>query len=198
MSNQHPESLDELLRRATSDDSSESESSTSTSGAEEEYVLPENPYERQMLDASPPPQGETTTKQKKTGGKKKKKKNISPQDIPYSDEEDESLEWRSTLREIMEGTFLGGQWLRHNVWFIIFITVLTIIYVGNGYKVSHERITQQHLRDTLEDRRLRELTLSSELTTRTRISSVEQELADTALTLPKDNVYTLPIKEEEE
>lgn len=198
MSNQHPESLDELLRRATSDDSSESESSTSTPGAEEEYVLPENPYERQMLDTSPPPQSGTTTKQKRARGKGNKKKNISPQDIPYSDEDDENLEWRSTLREIIEGTFLGGQWLRRNVLFIIFITLLTIIYVANGYKVSHERITQQHLRDTLEDRRLRELTLSSELTTRTRISSVEQELADTALTLPKDNVYTLPVKEEEE
>lgn len=198
MSNQHPESLDELLRRATSDDSSESESSTSTPGAEEEYVLPENPYERQMLDTPPAKEKGTATKQRGNASQGKKKKQLSPQDIPYSDEDDESSEWRSTLREIMEGTFLGGQWLRRNVWFIIFITLLTIIYVGNGYKVSHERITQQHLRDTLEDRRLRELTLSSELTTRTRISSVEQELADTALTLPKDNVYTLPIKEEEE
>lgn len=198
MSNQHPESLDELLRRATSNDEAGKDASVSASEVEADYVLPENPYERQMLDAEPATESAPAVATAKSKGKRKGKKKVAIKDVPYSDEDDEKYELRNTLREIFEGTFLGGQWLRRNVWFILFVTFLALIYVGNGYKVSHERIEQQRLQDTLEDRRLRELTLSSELTRKTRISSVEEVLTDTALTLPNDNVYTLPVIEDAE
>lgn len=181
MSQQHSETLDELLRRSA--DTASSPSSPAYE-AEEEYELPENPYERQMLDAVDAPSPSPARKAPK--GKKKQAK----KDVPYDDEE---VAKKMTWREFLNGSVWGGSWLRNNVRYLGFVVLLTLVYVGNGYFVSERRIEGKQLRDTLEDRRLRELTLSSELTKRTRVSTVEKALQDTSFSLPKENVYTLPI-----
>lgn len=183
MSQQHSESLDELLRRSAA---TSAEEAATPSVQEEEYVLPENPFERQMLDSS------AEEEQPAASTKRKGSKKDPLKDVPYDEEEEHPT---ITLREIIGGEFLGSAWVRRNIKFGFFLVALVLIYIANGYHIMHRMIEVKQLRDTLEDRRLRSLTLSSELTSRTRLRAVEERLQDTAICLPKENVFTLPVKE---
>lgn len=100
-----------------------------------------------------------------------------------------------SLRSILGGDILAGRWFRRQILYILFLSLLAIVYVSNRYACQQEMIRGQHLADTLLDRRYKTLTLSSQLKEMTRRSNVEESLRDTSLQTSNAPLYRLRIEE---
>lgn len=98
-----------------------------------------------------------------------------------------------SLRTILGGDILGGQWFRKQFWYIVMVVVMCIIYVSNRYYCQQEMIEGTKLSDTLKDRHIKVLTAESKYKEMTRRSKVEAQLYDTAIQLPKGDIYVLPV-----
>jgi hypothetical protein len=85
------------------------------------------------------------------------------------------------LAAILAGDILAGSWFRQNFLYILFVTVLTIIYVSNRYLCQQEQIETKQLNEQLVDIRYKLLTTSSELRKNSRASMIEQHLTDSTL-----------------
>lgn len=109
------------------------------------------------------------------------------------DEDDEDEPINVSLRTILGGDILGGRWFRRNFWYLVLIAALLLFYVANRYACQQEMIEGTHLRDTLQDRRYKALTLSAQLKEMTRRSEVERQLTDTTLKTPTTDIYALPV-----
>lgn len=81
-----------------------------------------------------------------------------------------------SLREILGGDYLIGDFLRRQIWFIIFLVVLAIIYISNRYGAQQEIIEEESLRKELQEKKNYALTQYAELTMQTRQSSLERRL----------------------
>ena len=86
-----------------------------------------------------------------------------------------------SLAAILAGDILAGSWFRQNFLYILFVTVLTIIYVSNRYLCQQEQIETKQLNEQLVDIRYKLLTTSSELRKNSRASMIEQHLTDSTL-----------------
>jgi hypothetical protein len=86
-----------------------------------------------------------------------------------------------SLAAILAGDILAGRWFRQNFLYILFVTVLTIIYVSNRYLCQQEQIETKQLNEQLVDIRYKLLTTSSELRKNSRASMIEQHLTDSTL-----------------
>ena len=103
-----------------------------------------------------------------------------------------------TLREILGGDYLLGSLLRRNIWFILLLVVLGILYISNRYAAQQEIIEEEELRNELVERKNYALTQYAELTMRSRQSSLERKLksfGDSLLTTPKDPPFVIRVKE---
>ena len=110
------------------------------------------------------------------------------------DSDDESsLTWRS----FVNGELLGGSWFKKYVFFIIFVIVLTILYVSNRYACQRELLEQTRLTETLTDRRYKALTASSLLKEQTRRSQLMDMLVDTTLEAPTTPIYKIQMDAED-
>ncbi len=103
---------------------------------------------------------------------------------------------RITWRSVLGGDVLTSRFIRHSVFFILYIVFLLVIYVSNRYACQHEFIEQTHLLDTLQDRRWKLLTITSEIKEKTRRSFVEKHLGDTALGTSSQPLYQLEVDEQ--
>jgi hypothetical protein len=86
-----------------------------------------------------------------------------------------------SLATILAGDILAGKWFKQNIFYIIFITLLTIVYVSNRYFCQQEQIETKQLNDELLDMQYKLLTTSSELRKNSRASSIEKLLQDSTL-----------------
>ena len=66
-----------------------------------------------------------------------------------------SFEPPLSLREILFGDFLLGTFLRRQVWFILFLVVLSIFYISNRYAAQQEIIEEETLQGTGGEEELR-------------------------------------------
>ena len=105
---------------------------------------------------------------------------------------------RITWRSVLGGDLLGGVFFRRYVLFILLVVVLLVIYVSNRYACQQEFIEQTHLLDTLQDRRWKLLTITSEIKEKTRRGFVQENLRDTALGTSTMPLYQIEVEEEEE
>lgn len=117
---------------------------------------------------------------------------IALKKLVNEDEEDEPA--NISLRTILGGDILGGRWFRRNFWYLVLVAVLLVFYVSNRYYCQQEMIEGTRLRDTLQDRRYKALTLSGQLKELTRRSEVEKQLADTTLKTPTTTIYSLTVE----
>ena len=113
-----------------------------------------------------------------------------PDDIPEAVTADEVREgrrsaWRLfssedlpqvSLREILGGDYLLGSFLRKNIWFILLLVVLGIIYISNRYGAQQEILEEENLRHELVEKKNYALTQYAELTMKSRQSSIERKL----------------------
>ena len=95
------------------------------------------------------------------------------------------------LRTIIGGDVLAGQWFRRQVRFLLFLVVLAILYVTNRYAYQQEIIENKKLTLRLEDRRLRAVVATSNLTDYTRRGRIVENLSDTTLKSSKVPFYYL-------
>ena len=99
-----------------------------------------------------------------------------------------------TVREILGGEFLLGTFIRREIWFILLLVVLGIVYISNRYMAQQEIIHEENLRKELVERKNFALTRYSELTQQSRQSVLEQKLrlyGDTTLTISKEPPFII-------
>ena len=99
-----------------------------------------------------------------------------------------------SMRTIIGGDILAGRWFRRQLPFLMFLAVLAIFYVTNRYAYQQEIIENKRLTLLLEDRRLRAVVATSDLTEYTRRSNIERQLSDTTLKSSPTPFYYLQTK----
>jgi len=133
-----------------------------------------------------------------------------PDDIPEAVTADEVREgrrsaWRLfssedlpqvSLREILGGDYLLGSFLRKNIWFILLLVGLGIIYISNRYGAQQEILEEEDLRHELVEKKNYALTQYAELTMKSRQSSIERklkQLGDSLLTSATEPPYIIHV-----
>lgn len=96
-----------------------------------------------------------------------------------------------SLRSILGGDILGGKTFRKQIWFLLMLTIMAIIYVSNRYACQREEIRRVDLSKELIDKQFKALTISSELTEFSMRSNVEENLVDTTLQISTSSSYYL-------
>ena len=82
-----------------------------------------------------------------------------------------------TFKSIMGGDILAHNFLRRQANLLILIVILTILYIDNRYSSQQELIEIDQLKKELTDIKYDALTISSELTEKSRQSRIEEYLA---------------------
>lgn len=106
---------------------------------------------------------------------------------------DEAALTPKKLRRYFAGPVLVG-FIKHNWKFLLLVVGMLVVYIALGYQIRDYIVQNERLSRTLEDRRYKALTRSSELRERTLGSNVAKELADTTLRIPKQQSFMLPVK----
>lgn len=99
-----------------------------------------------------------------------------------------------SLREILGGDYLIGSFLRRNIWFILVLVVMSILYITNRYAAQQEIIEHEQLRNELIEKKNYALTQYAELTMCSRQSHIESRLrafGDTLLVTPKEPPFII-------
>ena len=108
--------------------------------------------------------------------KKKVKDFVSP-----SQEEKEVL--AESMKEVLDGRLLADTVLRRNMVFILFLTLLGILYIANGYNTEKLFMKKVALEKELSDLRFESVTTSSELMRISVPSEVERRVKEAGLDL---------------
>lgn len=104
-----------------------------------------------------------------------------------------------TLREILGGDILTKEVIRSQIWVIILIVVITIIYIGNRYESQKEMIEIDNMTKELQDAKYKALSSSSILTERCRESKVLEVLKnnkDSVLHIADQPPFIIKLPEE--
>ncbi len=92
-----------------------------------------------------------------------------------------------TLFSILGGDILSAQLVRNNIWIILISAIFIVIYISNRYSVQKDLIEIDKLNTELSDTKYKALSISSQLTEKTR----ESHLLD-ILKTNKDSVLKMP------
>ena len=103
-----------------------------------------------------------------------------------------------SLRSILGGEILVHSFLRRQVYLLILIVILTILYIDNRYSSQQELIEIDLLKKELTDIKYDALTISSELTEKSRQSRIEEYISAEGRQLQTAATPPFLIKEEEE
>ena len=103
-----------------------------------------------------------------------------------------------SLRSILGGEILVHSFLRRQVYLLILIVILTILYIDNRYSSQQELIEIDRLKQELTDIKYDALTISSELTEKSRQSRIEEYISAEGRQLQTAATPPFLIKEEEE
>ncbi|MBR4758157.1 MAG: hypothetical protein IK084_05040 [Bacteroidaceae bacterium] len=93
----------------------------------------------------------------------------------FTEGETESGESKS-LKEVVQSMNIDGRWFFQQIPLLLLILCGVLLMVTNRYQAQQEIIEKEELQHAVEDWRFRSLTRSSELTTRTRQSKIEEQL----------------------
>ncbi len=105
-----------------------------------------------------------------------------------------------TLREILGGDYLLGSLLRRNIWFILLLVLLGVLYISNRYAAQQDIIEEENLRKELVEKKNYALTQYAELTMKSRQSYIEKKLrefGDETLSSPQEPPFIIRVKEKE-
>lgn len=111
----------------------------------------------------------------------------------FTEGESESGESKS-LKDVVKSMNIDGQWFFRQIPLLLLILGGILLMVTNRYQAQQEIIEKEQLQTDVEDWRFRALTRSSELTTRTRQSQIEErlkQLGDSLLTPAKEPPFTI-------
>ena len=102
-----------------------------------------------------------------------------------------------SLRSILGGEILVHSFLRRQVYLLILIVILTILYIDNRYSSQQELIEIDRLKKELTDIKYDALTISSELTEKSRQSRIEEYISVEGTQLQTASTPPYLIKEKE-
>ena len=130
-------------------------------------------------------------------GKRKSKKAEALKHLKeQASEDDEAPIGTLTLRQIVGGDYLLAL-VRHYVWFIVLVVLLTCVYVGVRYQCQQDVIEISRLEKELIDAKFRAMSSSSNLTELCRQSNVLKVLReneDNELVMPEQPPYIIPVE----
>jgi hypothetical protein len=112
-------------------------------------------------------------------------------------EDDEAPIGTLTLRQIVGGDFLLA-FVRHYVWFIVLVVLLTCVYVGVRYQCQQDVIEISRLEKELIDAKFRAMSSSSNLTELCRKSNGPKVLSqneDNELLMADQPPFIVPVGE---
>lgn len=113
-------------------------------------------------------------------------------------EEDPKLSSALTLRSILGGDFLTAEMVRSQIWLIVLIVLMTIIYVAFRYQCQQDMIVIDKMEKELLDAKYKALSSSSTLTEKCRESHVLDALKnnkDSLLHIADQPPYIIKIEE---
>ncbi len=111
----------------------------------------------------------------------------------FTEGESEANESKS-IGDVVRSIRIDGQLFFRQIPLLLLILAGILLMVTNRYQAQQEIIKKEQLQKEVEDWRFRALTRSSELTTKTRQSQIEERLkllGDSALTTPKEPPFTI-------
>lgn len=100
----------------------------------------------------------------------------------------------TNVKDLFKSIELNGEWFRHNLSFILTVTVCLLLFVTNRYQAQQEQIEEAQLKSELKEMEYKWLTRFSELTTSTRQSRIEDQLkqnGDSTLTHSKEAPFII-------
>ena len=136
-------------------------------------------------------EGQTDEKPKRNSGKADTLRQLKEQ----VSEDDDVATGKITLRQIVGGDYLLAL-VRHYVWFIVLVVMLTCVYVGVRYQCQQDVIEISRLEKELVDAKYRAMSSSSNLTEICRQSNVLKVLGeneDNKLMMPEQPPYIIEI-----
>ena len=102
------------------------------------------------------------------------------------------------MRQIVGGDYLLAL-VRHYVWFLVLLVLLTCVYVGVRYQCQQDVIEISRLEKELVDAKYRAMSSSSNLTELCRQSNVLKVLSeneDNKLVFPEQPPYIIEVRSE--
>ena len=87
------------------------------------------------------------------------------------------------MKEVLDGRLLADTVLRRNMGFILFLTLLGILYIANGYNTEKLFMEKVTLEKELSDLRFESVTTASELMHISVPSEVERRVKEAGLDL---------------
>ena len=113
-------------------------------------------------------------------------------------EEDPKLSSTLTLRTILGGDFLTAEMVRHQIWLIMLIVLVAIVYVAFRYQCQQDMIAIDKMEKELLDAKYKALSSSSTLTEKCRESHVLDALRnnkDSVLHIADQPPYIINVEE---
>lgn len=117
-----------------------------------------------------------------------------------ADEENDDKSGEISWRSLLGGDLLKSKFLMKQVVFLLYLTVLMLLYTGNRYASQQDAILTDSLQNTLKSERYNVMTVSSELSKLSRQSEIIhklRELNDTSLLNNSTPPFTIDLKNSE-
>ncbi len=110
---------------------------------------------------------------------------------------DEEGESNFSVRGFVGGDILASPSFRRQLWYVLMLSAMALLYIGNRYSYQQELIRRQELSKELADRKFKVLTITSELTEYSMRSNIEENLIDSTLQTSTKSSYYLPVASSE-
>ncbi len=94
------------------------------------------------------------------------------------------------VREFLGGEYLSKEWVVGNLPFLLFLTVLAIVYIGNTYYAEKTFKEIEHTKSELKELRYKYISTKSELMFQSR----QSEISKRAMTYGLKEVHMPPYK----
>ena len=115
-------------------------------------------------------------------------------------EDEAPLSSSFTLRKILGGDILTAQVIRRQIWLIVLVVFIIIIYISNRYSIQQDLIKIDQLQEELRNAKYKALSSSSQITERSRESNVLKMLQnnkDSVLHIATQPPYIINVPENE-
>jgi hypothetical protein len=132
-----------------------------------------------------------------------KENNVSLKEVivQQATEEEQPLSAKFTLRKILGGDLLPTRAIRRQIWLIMLIVFIVIIYISNRYCVQKDLIEIDNLQTELQNAKYRALSTSSQYTEKSRESHILEMLKnnkDSVLKIASQPPYIINIPDGDE
>ncbi|MEI6455994.1 MAG: FtsL-like putative cell division protein [bacterium] len=88
--------------------------------------------------------------------------------------EKKSRKGRKRVREFLGGEYLSKEWVVGNLPYLLFLTVLAIVYIGNTYYAEKTFKEIEHTKSELKELRYKYISAKSELMFQSRQSEISK------------------------